>query len=1064
MSRPSPPRAPRPAAPPAAARGTLLAPARPAPPRVPSTPPPRAGPSPRASIVEPTLLVVGAPASLLGALTPALGRHGAYVESASAADAVEAAVAVAPDLIALIAESLPGGGAELLTKLLATRMSSVVPIAIVSDDTDLAARLRAFRDGAAAVIPRTASVDALAQRLVEVAREAPERPVEALGKVGEATLDDLVRTLERELRSGILSVKTSGDAPLRLVLDRGRPLASLIDDFVGRVKQQVVSAEVVQYEFDELAGGSLELLDTRALGDEPVARVDGLRVVLADDDVGRADAVASELRARGAVVVVTDLHPSELHLSRLRQHDPAALVIGADHLRGAGYALLQRMREDARLRWAALLVVEWEAVWSDGELSPVAASILAKLAALAEPERLLASQVASGAGFDTRVEAVGPARLLRLLGATRRPLKVIVANPRFRIELGFVEGLLAGAEARVRGERRPIVGVSAIAAFLVVGTGRAQALPVEDVLAAEVMAPVDVALAQAETEVPAIPPSVTPPPPTAEVRASLSSIDDGWGARASVHAVADDPPCHDSEAPTAPRPAPSELAGRPARPAAAVPPARAAPPPLAPLAPSPPPPLAPATPPADERDPPRFDSEAPTLSTSVDQLAAIAAAPLPRFDPPPGVAAGASPAAPAVAAPGPGVASSSSVAPPHALDALGSALSRVPLPRGDAPPSLAPRVPAPPGSDDTPTALAFGGLPITPMPAAHELASTPAPARARPGRGRWLAAGGALAFVGGFAVVLFVLAGRRTDAASAAPKRPEASSDARAAPVPTAAAPIPAAAAAPVPAVSTAAAASTPAPAAPAEAATGPEREPQAEVPACSEAPTEPGESPASQLGAARRAIVAGDLDRARTAYCRAVALDATSVPAALGLATILLMQGAGPAAREVAGQALALRPADDGARQIHADALAASGDEAGARAALLALAGAADEGDVAARHARTYAALGAEALRKRDGYRAERMYRRAAALAPSDATAAVGLARALLLLRRPERAAFWARRAIPLGAASAAPSVALGDALAAAGDRAGAREAWSRAAEVEPTDPAARERTARAE
>src|SRR5688500_3894402 len=165
---------------------------------------PRRSGSPSAQS-EPTVLLVGSDAGFEPALRVALSRHRVYVETSTADAAVETVIVTAPDLVLLANEAAANGGKALLAKLAASPSSSVVPVAILDDNPALDQRLQAFRHGAAAVIPRSASMDAIAEQVARLAREIPERG-EALGQVGEATLAEFVSALSNELRSGILSV------------------------------------------------------------------------------------------------------------------------------------------------------------------------------------------------------------------------------------------------------------------------------------------------------------------------------------------------------------------------------------------------------------------------------------------------------------------------------------------------------------------------------------------------------------------------------------------------------------------------------------------------------------------------------------------------------------------------------------------------------------------------------------------------------------------------------------------------------------------------------------------
>ena len=485
--------------------------------------------------VEPTILLVGADSAFEPALRAALLRHRVYVETTTPEAVAETVIAAAPDLVLLVGPAARDGGSRVLETLMSSPVCSVVPVAILDDDTALDLRLRAFRHGAAAVIAPTASIDAIAEQVAKLAREIPERGGESLGVVGEATLSEFVGALSKELRSGILSVHSKGsDDAVRLVLGRGRPLAAFIDDFVRQVKSHVVHAEPLEYEFAEHAGGTVTLLDAAASASEPErVNVNGLRVALADDDTGRADSVAQELRSRGVSVVVTDLRPTELRFAKLRQVDPEVLLIGEAQVKAQGYELLRRMRRDTRLRWASLLVVRWDEIWSDALSVPALGRLETALAALCEADRTLQTWAESGDSFDARLEITGPARCLRALTTSRRPLRVTVNNPRATMSIDISDGLVVGAagESRIDPTQK-WEGARALSAFMVLSSGRVHVAPVSQPAFTNVMATVDVALDMADSEPSPITPSIPttaasslrPPPAESPVRPSLPPL------------------------------------------------------------------------------------------------------------------------------------------------------------------------------------------------------------------------------------------------------------------------------------------------------------------------------------------------------------------------------------------------------------------------------------------------------------------------------------------------------------------------------------------------------------
>jgi cytochrome c-type biogenesis protein CcmH/NrfG/DNA-binding response OmpR family regulator len=476
----------------------------------PTRPAARRSTSPTAH-AEPTVLLVGSDAGFEPALRMALARHRVYVETATVDSAVETVIVTAPDLVLLANDAAANGGRALLAKLAASPSSSVVPVAILDDNPALDLRLQAFRHGAAAVIARSASMDQIAEQIARLAREIPERG-EALGQVGEATLAEFVSALSSELRSGILSVQPGDESaePVRLVLGSGRPLAAFIDDFVTRVRRHVVHAEPLKYEFDDRAGGTVKLLDPNELSfDAPSASVKGLRVALADDDSGRADSVAQELRSRGATVVVTDLNPSEARFARLRQADPQVLIAGEAALQGQGYELLRRMRKDTRLRWASLLMVRWEELWSDSLSVPALDRLESALVGLAEADASLVELAAQNTAFDTRLEITGPARLLRALVTTPHAVRVTIANPRLNVSIDISEGLVVGASGHApQDPSASYDGALALAGLLVLSSGKVLIDPVKQPAVTNVMSTVDVALNMADSEPAPIAPSI----------------------------------------------------------------------------------------------------------------------------------------------------------------------------------------------------------------------------------------------------------------------------------------------------------------------------------------------------------------------------------------------------------------------------------------------------------------------------------------------------------------------------------------------------------------------------
>ncbi|HEX7669665.1 MAG TPA: tetratricopeptide repeat protein, partial [Polyangiaceae bacterium] len=291
----------------------------------------------------------------------------------------------------------------------------------------------------------------------------------------------------------------------------GRPLAQTIDEFVSRLRKHVVHAEALEYEFDERAGGTVQLLGADALdAGSGGGDVSSLRVLLADEDAARADAVAQALRGHQATVVVTDFDPPEPRFARLRQLDPAIVLIDEAGLAGTGYELVRRMRRDTRLRWASLLVARWDEIWSDSDGASRVSRLIGTLAALAEPEQALRERIAHGTSFDTRLEIMGPSRLVRAACTSKRPVRLTVHNSRLEVRVDVSDQLIAGARAEDRVGGTVLEGAVALSALMGLGSGRVRVEAINEAETVNIMSPVDVALNMADSEVSPIQPSMPP--------------------------------------------------------------------------------------------------------------------------------------------------------------------------------------------------------------------------------------------------------------------------------------------------------------------------------------------------------------------------------------------------------------------------------------------------------------------------------------------------------------------------------------------------------------------------
>lgn len=433
------------------------------------------------------------------------------VETATSANIITAATVAAPDLMVLMGDAVADGGRKVLAELAANPATSVVPVALLQADATLDQRLRAFRSGAVAVIPRTASVDDIAKRVAELCVELPNRPGEAKGALGESTLDELVELVSQQLRTGILSVERANPdekAPIRLVLGPGERVASALDEFVQHLKGLIAEAEPLHYELFEASGGRLRFLDDEVDPDGDLDVFHGLRVLVMDDDPGRADGLAAALRDHGSSVAVTKV--SVEGLERAHRLDPAVVLLDSTAIEGSGFEVVRTMRRDPRLRWASILVLSWDEIWPKEQPSPDLEELATRLKPVVEPDEQLQARAQKEESFDTRLELTGPSRMLRTLVRVPGTRHLVVRSSHTILTVDLADGLIVSASGKTKeGE---VEGTGALEQLLGLATGRVHVEKRLHPSKANVMMPVDEALAASAPRGVSVVPSAPPPP------------------------------------------------------------------------------------------------------------------------------------------------------------------------------------------------------------------------------------------------------------------------------------------------------------------------------------------------------------------------------------------------------------------------------------------------------------------------------------------------------------------------------------------------------------------------
>ena len=425
----------------------------------------------------PSVLVVGDD-PISGELVEALRGLGMEANSVLTAEGVLAVVEEAPDLV-ILAGGARRSASRLLEPLTDHPGAAPVPVVLLGDTTEVGARARdnAFTAGVVGRMQRDLGSDLIAREVQRIVDELPERPGEARGVVAEATLDELVDLLSSELQSGILSV--NGEREAHIVLRAGKPVAEGIDAFVERVRPMLEEGGEAQYAFHAHPSGRIDSVPPASMRPTSprrvIASLRDRRLLVMHSERETAERWATALRRLGAEVQCLcddgDLEPA-------RNFDAEVLIVEPSALEGRRRERMETIQRDERLRWAATLIAPQDAVEHPEREELYLDDLADKVVQLCAPHDELLRRAALNEPFETRLELVGPAQLLRALGGSGRAVAVHVQHPNAMIEVNLSGGRVLEARGlrRDRGTER-VEGQHALSLLLSLRRGRVRVQP-----------------------------------------------------------------------------------------------------------------------------------------------------------------------------------------------------------------------------------------------------------------------------------------------------------------------------------------------------------------------------------------------------------------------------------------------------------------------------------------------------------------------------------------------------------------------------------------------------------
>ena len=226
------------------------------------------------------------------------------------------------------------------------------------------------------------------------------------------------------------------------------------------------------------------------------ASLQGRRVGVLHPDPGGADALAETLRMRGAQVAVLSLDPALL--ARAEALDPEVIVVDPRHFYGACWPAAFAVFKHPQLRWACMLFSAPEVLEGSGLEAHDVPGLCAQIQLLCAEYDAAVARARVPPLFEVALEAIGPARVLRVLVQSSESWRARFTTRTLVLEVDTSEGLIVGARGgHVGASGDDLLGTAALNVLLREHQGVVHAETVVRPAVTNIMCPLDTALAGA---------------------------------------------------------------------------------------------------------------------------------------------------------------------------------------------------------------------------------------------------------------------------------------------------------------------------------------------------------------------------------------------------------------------------------------------------------------------------------------------------------------------------------------------------------------------------------------
>ncbi len=440
-----------------------------------------------------SVLVVG-PALIAEALLEPVDA-GASFRCESTPDAQAAfdlAKASEPDLIVLDADV--DYACELVEALMDDPLTETIPAVVVGSFLEPVSAARFVAMGVAKTLAKPTSRESL-RAICEEAVGARRVSGIVRATLGEPTLEQLGDRLALELREALVGAADAAVRGTRVPLGEGAEVLGALWGAIARVREVVTTRTDGTVRFAGGPEGALAIapplheLDlpwserqrARARGPAVEVKLQGRRVVVADDDPAVVWFMADLLKTAGCIV--HEAFDGEQALELCYKSSPDVVISDILMPRLDGFSLCRALRRDVALRDIPVVLLSWkeDLLQRVRELGANAAgyvrkesdtrAVLARIREALRPRARVEARLREDGEVRGRLDGISVRTLLEIVCATRPEARVSVRDASFLYEIEIRFGAPQRA-ARSSGDGSFLRGSRVLAAVLGVSAGR----------------------------------------------------------------------------------------------------------------------------------------------------------------------------------------------------------------------------------------------------------------------------------------------------------------------------------------------------------------------------------------------------------------------------------------------------------------------------------------------------------------------------------------------------------------------------------------------------------------